>query len=182
ASTMAQTTVDYIEKWTPSGQFAFWTVYEGQTTSQPAIAPNKQTAKHKSNRCWLQGKLEETLNHPTEIDQSALQNTVKGETVLTSPFPGETEEDIDLSGVPTEAINAPIAYLHTTLQRLKLKKPAYFYDKVGTQWRSRCRVQWLDEILIETEALGQTKKEGKTQASLKAIVQLENHVIEDLED
>ncbi|MGB5593478.1 MAG: ribonuclease catalytic domain-containing protein, partial [Crocosphaera sp.] len=154
ASTIAQTTVDYIEKTVPSGQFAFWTVYEGQTTSQPAIAPNKQTAKHKSNRCWLQGKLEETLNHPTEIDQSALQNTVKGETVLTSPFPGETEEDIDLSGVPTEAINAPIAYLHTTLQRLKLKKPAYFYDKVGTQWRSRCRVQWLDEILIETEALG----------------------------
>ncbi len=181
ASTIGQTTVDYIEKTTASGQFAFWTVFEGKTTSKPSIASNKQTAKHQSNRYWLQGKLEETLDNPTHIDERELDDQPIEETVIANPSM-VTEEPLDLSNLPSEAINNPIAYLHTTLQRLKLKKPAYMYNQVNTQWHCCCQVQWLDEILIETEALGQTKKEGKAEASLKAIIALENDVIEAIED
>ncbi|EAZ89110.1 ribonuclease catalytic domain-containing protein [Crocosphaera chwakensis] len=181
ASTIGQTTVDYIEKTTTSGQFAFWTVFEGQTTSHPSIAGNKQTAKHQSNRSWLQGKLEDTLDDPTNIDESNLEDLLTEETMIADASM-VTEEPLDLSNLSSEAINNPIAYLHTTLQRLKLKNPAYVYHQVNTQWHCDCRVQWLDEILIETEALGQTKKEGKAQASLKAIIALNNYVIEEIED
>lgn len=181
ASTISQTTVDYIEKTTDSGQFAFWTVFEGKTTSHPSIAGNKQTAKHQSNRYWLQGKLENTLDDPTNIDQSNLEDNLIKETAIVETAI-VTEEPLDLSNLSSEAINNPIAYLHTTLQRLKLKNPAYIYHQVNTKWHCYCKVQWLDEILIETEALGQTKKEGKAQASLKAIIALNNYVIEDIED
>ncbi|ACB52505.1 ribonuclease II-like protein [Crocosphaera subtropica ATCC 51142] len=181
ASSIGQTTVDYIEKTTPSGQFGFWTVFEGQTTTKPSIAGNKQTAKHQSNRYWLQGKLENTLHDPTQIDETALEDYWTEETIIMTSSV-VIEEELDLSTVPQEAINSPIAHLHTTLQRLNLKKPAYVYQRMANQWHCCCQVQWLDEILIETEALGQTKKEGKAQASLKAIIELENYVIEDLED
>ena len=164
AATIGQTTVDYLVKKTTSGKFAFWTVFDEKTTSQPSIASNKQTARHQSNCNWLQGKLEDKLQEVTAIDQTALNDKI-------------IEEPLDLSTVSSEAINNPIAYLHTTLQRLKLKNPVYSYNKIDDQWRCCCQVQWLDEILIETEALGQNKKEGKTQASLKAIIELENYVV-----
>ncbi len=181
ASTIGQTTVDYIEKTTASGQFAFWTVFEGKTTNHPSIAPNKQAAKHRSNRYWLQGKLENSLHDPTDINEGDLEDCLKEETVIDTPS-AVTEEPLNLSQVPTEAINNPIAYLHTTLQRLKLKNPVYLYNQISTQWHCCCQVQWLDDTLIETEALGQNKKEGKTQASLKAIIELKNYIIEDIKD
>ncbi len=181
ASTIGQTTVDYIEKTTTSGKFAFWTVFEGQTTSYPSIAGNKQTAKHQSNRYWLQAKLENTLDDPTNIDESNLEDQLTEETAIADTSM-VTEEPLDLSNLPSEAINNPIAYLHTTLQRLKLKNPAYVYHQINKQWHCYCQLQWLDEILIETEALGQSKKEGKAQASLKAIIALNNYDIEDIRD
>ena len=178
AATIGQTTVDYLEKTTTSGKFAFWTVFEEQTTIEPSLAGSKQAAKHQSNRCWLQGKLEDSLEEVTDIDESVLEDQVREETpVFNSSV--VTEEPLDLSKVSPEAINNPIAYLHTTLQRLKLKNPAYSYNQIGSQWQCCCQVQWLDEILIETEALGQTKKEGKAQASLKAIIELDDDAIED---
>ncbi|MDJ0581951.1 RNB domain-containing ribonuclease [Crocosphaera sp.] len=177
AATVGQTTVDYVDKKTSSGKFAFWTVFEEKTTSQPSIANSKQTAKHQSNLHWLQGKLEDKLHEVTEIDQTALDDQIKEETTFLAPASVISEEPLDLSMVPSEAINNPIAYLHTVLQRSKLKNPVYLYNKIDDQWRCCCQVQWSDEMLIETEALGQNKKEGKTQASLKAIIELENHFI-----
>ncbi|MGK7886856.1 MAG: ribonuclease catalytic domain-containing protein [Crocosphaera sp.] len=177
AATIGQTTVDYVDKKTSSGKFAFWTVFEKKTTSQPSIASNKQTAKHQSNLHWLQGKLEDKLHDVTEIDQTALDDQIKEDTPVSVTTTVVSEEPLDLSMVPSEAINNPIAYLHTILQRSKLKNPVYLYNKIDDQWRCCCQVQWLDEMLIETEALGQNKKEGKTQASLKAIIELENHFI-----
>ncbi|EAZ88149.1 Exoribonuclease II [Crocosphaera chwakensis CCY0110] len=49
AGTTNQTTVEYIEKTTASGKFAFWSVLEGETTATPGIASNKQAAKHHAN-------------------------------------------------------------------------------------------------------------------------------------
>ena len=177
AATIGQTTVDYLDKKTTSGKFAFWTVFDEKTTSQPSIASNKQTARHQSNCNWLQGKLEDKLQEVTAIDQTALNDKIIEESPVSAPATVVNEEPLDLSTVSSEAINNPIAYLHTTLQRLKLKNPVYSYNKIDDQWRCCCQVQWLDEILIETEALGQNKKEGKTQASLKAIIELENYVV-----
>ncbi|MGK7956986.1 MAG: ribonuclease catalytic domain-containing protein, partial [Crocosphaera sp.] len=165
AATINQTTVDYLEKTSPSGQFAFWTVFEEQTTIKPSIASSKQAAKHQSNRSWLEGKLEEKLQDVTDIDETVLEEQVREE-IVTSVSSIISEEALDLSTLPSEAIDNPIAYLHTTLQRLKLKNPTYLYTQVDSQWRCCCQVQWLDAISIETEALGQTKKEGKAQASL----------------
>ena len=181
ASSIEQTTVNYIEETVLSGEFAFWTVFKEQTTVNPAIAPNKQAAKHQGNRYWLESKLEDRLCFPTDIDKTALQTVVMETTTgdLVSP---EMEEEIDLSEIPTEAVNHPIAYLHTLLQRLKLKKPLYLYEQVGSQWQCSCQVQWLDDILIETQALGTNKKEGKAEASLKVIIQLENYVLDDFGD
>ncbi|MDJ0662219.1 MAG: ribonuclease catalytic domain-containing protein [Crocosphaera sp.] len=181
ASSISQTTVDYIEKKTASGKFAFWTVFEEKTIINPSIATNKQTAKHQANRYWLQGKLEDNLHDPAKIDEKNLEDHVTKATVIETPSV-VTEEELDVSNLPPEAINNPIAYLHTTLQRLKLKNPVYVYEQMDTQWHCCCQVQWLDNTLIETEALGQTKKEGKTQASLKAMIALENYIIEDIEN
>ncbi|MDJ0731960.1 MAG: ribonuclease catalytic domain-containing protein [Crocosphaera sp.] len=177
AAAIGQTTVHYVEKTTTSGQFAFWTVFEEKTTIKPSIASSKQAAKHQSNRHWLQGKLEDSLQDVKDIDETVLEEQVMEETLVCASSV-VTEEPLDLSTLPSEAINNPIAYLHTTLQRLKLKNPTYLYNKMGSQWQCCCQVEWLDEILIETEALGQTKKDGKTQASLKAILKLNNHWIE----
>lgn len=181
ASSVSQTTVDYIEKKTASEKFAFWTVFEGKTTLTPSIARNKQAAKHQANRYWLQGKLEDNLHESAKIDENNLEDYAIEETVIETPSIA-TEEELDISNLPTEAINNPIAYLHRILQRLKLKNPVYVYNQMDTQWYCCCQVQWLDDILIETEALGQTKKEGKTQASLRAIIELETFVVEDVED
>ncbi|MGK7942445.1 MAG: RNB domain-containing ribonuclease [Crocosphaera sp.] len=178
ASSIEQTTVNYIEETAPSGDFAFWTVFEEKTTLNPALAANKQTAKHQGNRYWLQSKLEDRLCPPTEIDKTSLETVVTQTTTIDLACDLE-EEEIDLSEISTEAVHNPIAYLHTLLQRLKLKKPLYLYEQVDSQWQCCCQVQWLDDILIETQALGANKKEGKAQASLKVIIQLENYVLED---
>ncbi|MDJ0508369.1 MAG: RNB domain-containing ribonuclease [Crocosphaera sp.] len=180
ASSIEQTSVNYLQETAQSGDFAFWTVFADKTTVNPAIAPNKQTAKHQGNRYWLQAKLEDRLCPLTDINKTALE-TVVTETATNDLALPVIAEEMDLSEIPTEAVNNPIAYLHTLLQRLKLKKPLYLYEQVGSQWQCSCQVQWLDDILIDTQALGANKKEGKAQASLKAIIQLENYLLEDWE-
>ncbi|EAZ88296.1 hypothetical protein CY0110_14360 [Crocosphaera chwakensis CCY0110] len=55
-----------------------------------------------------------------------------------------------------------------------MKRPDYFYHQVGNDWLCRCQVHWLDELIIETEAIDGSKKNAKANASLKAIAQLEN--------
>ncbi|MEL4894403.1 RNB domain-containing ribonuclease [Crocosphaera sp. Alani8] len=177
AATMTQTTVEYIERTTTSGQFAFWTVFEQQTTIQPSVGNSKQVAKHQSNCYWLQSKLEYRLQKVTDIDEAVLEEQVMEEPQMSVPSL-VTEEPLDLSAVPPEALSNTIAYLHTTLQRAKLKNPTYSYRPMGNQWCCLCRVEWVNNILIETEALGKTKKEGKTQASLKAIIDLQSYGVE----
>ncbi|MEA5532890.1 RNB domain-containing ribonuclease [Crocosphaera sp. XPORK-15E] len=181
ASAINQTTLEYLEKTTASGKFAFWSVFEGETTSFPAIATSKQAAKHQANCLLLQGVFEQSLVPPRLIDESPLQDVAETESFDQS-FPEELVEELDLSGVPEEARDSPIGYLHDHLQRLKLKKPAYFYNKVGDRWRCCCQVAWFEHLLLETEALASSKKEAKTMASLKAIADLEQYVVEELED
>ena len=91
-------------------------------------------------------------------------------------------EEIDLKEVPGAALESPIGYLHETLQRLKMKRPEYFYHQVGNDWLCRCHLEWLDEPLIETEAIEASKKDAKTNASLKAIAHLEKFVVQELEE
>ncbi len=103
------------------------------------------------------------------------------QTVITSePIPETAREEIDLSGVPEAARDSPIGYLHETLQRVKMKRPEYFYHRVGNEWLCRCQVQWFDEPRIETEAIESSKKDAKTNASLKAIAHLEKFLVEEL--
>jgi ribonuclease R len=175
-ATMCQSSVDYLSKSTKSDKFAFWTIFEGKTTVKPAIAPNKQTAKHDSNRIWLQAKLEQSLLSPSQIDESDLDDVVVPPVSESIPVPDVEIEEIDLTGIPEEARDSPVAYLHQKLQILGCKKTAFSYNKVNSQWRCCCQILWLDEIIVETEALGQSKKEAKTQSSLKAISNLEEYL------
>ncbi len=183
AGTTTQTTVEYIEKTTASGKFAFWSVLEGETTATPGIANNKQASKHQANYLLIEGVLDQSLVPPQFIDESALQdmnsqkNMVPTQTSDEPHFDREIEE-IDFSEVPEEAHDSPIGYLHEALQKLKMKRPEYFYDQVGNDWLCRCQVHWLEELIIETEAIDGSKKNAKTNASLKAIAQLENFIEE----
>ncbi|ACB54407.1 putative exoribonuclease II [Crocosphaera subtropica ATCC 51142] len=186
AGTTNQTTVEYIEKTTASGKFAFWSILEGETTAIPGIASNKQAAKHQANYLLIEGVLDQSLVPPEFIDQSPLQDihseTNIAQTVVTDEFIPETEDEIDLSEIPTEAHESPIGYLHEALQKLKMKRPEYFYHQVSNDWLCCCRIEWLDEPLIETKAIETSKKDAKANASLKAIAYLENFVIEELSD
>ncbi|MDJ0509974.1 MAG: double-stranded RNA binding motif domain-containing protein [Crocosphaera sp.] len=122
---------------------------------------------------------------PQFINESSLHDvndlTNMAPTVTTDESHLESEiEEIDLSGVPPVAHESPIGYLHETLQRLKMKRPDYFYHPVGNDWLCRCQIEWLDEPFIETKAIETSKKDAKTNASLKAIALLEKFVVEDL--
>ena len=187
AATTNQTTVEYIEKTTASGKFAFWSVLEGETTAIPGMASNKQAAKHQANYLLIEGVLDQSLVPPQFIDEDSLQDVssktqiVPVETTDESMAVLETEE-IDMELVPSAAYQSPIGYLHETLQRVKMKRPDYYYHQVGNDWLCRCQIQWLDEPLIETEAIEASKKDAKTNASLKAIVHLEKFVVEELSD
>ena len=187
AATTNQTTVEYIEKTTASGKFAFWSVLEGETTAIPGMASNKQAAKHQANYLLIEGVLDQSLVPPQFIDEDSLQDVssktqiVPVETTDESMAVLETEE-IDMELVPSAAYQSPIGYLHETLQRVKMKRPDYYYHQVGNDWLFRCQIQWLDEPLIETEAIEASKKDAKTNASLKAIVHLEKFVVEELSD
>ena len=187
AATTNQTTVEYIEKTTASGKFAFWSVLEGETTAIPGMASNKQAAKHQANYLLIEGVLDQSLVPPQFIDEDSLQDVssktqiVPVETTDESMAVLETEE-IDMELVPSAAYQSPIGYLHETLQRVKMKRPDYYYHQVGNDWLCRCQIEWLDEPLIETEAIESSKKDAKTNASLKAIVHLEKFVVEELSD
>ncbi|MEA5510087.1 RNB domain-containing ribonuclease [Crocosphaera sp. UHCC 0190] len=172
ASAINQTTLEYLEKTTASGKFAFWSVFEGETTSVPAIATTKQAAKHQANCLLLQGVFEQNLVPSKLIDKSSLQDVAITETIEDSIIEYGIAE-IDLSLVPEEARDCPVGYLHDNLQQLKFKKPAYFFNKVQDKWRCSCRVSWFDDLILETEAVASSKKEAKTMASLKAIADLE---------
>ncbi|MDJ0511678.1 MAG: double-stranded RNA binding motif domain-containing protein [Crocosphaera sp.] len=124
---------------------------------------------------------------PQFIDESPLQDvnskTNQVTTLTTDELHPDLEiEKVDLSLVPEAARQSPIGYLHETLQRLKMKRPEYFYHPVGNDWLCRCQVQWFDEPLIETEAIEASKKDAKTNASLKAIAHLEKFVVSELEE
>ncbi len=187
AGAIEQTTVEYLEKTTTSGKFAFWSILEGETTATPGIANNKQAAKHQANYLLLEGVLDQSLVPPQFIDESSLPD-VSSQTNVTQTLTTDESisvseiEYIDLSVVPEAAKESPIAYLHETLQRLKMKRPEYFYHSVGNEWLCRCQVQWFDEPRIETEAIEASKKDAKTNASLKAIAHLEKFVVEELSD
>ncbi|MCH2232387.1 MAG: RNB domain-containing ribonuclease [Crocinitomicaceae bacterium] len=187
AATTNQTTVEYIEKTTASGKFAFWSVLEGETTAIPGMASNKQAAKHQANYLLIEGVLDQSLVPPQFIDEDSLQDIssktqiVHIETTDESMAVLETDE-IDMELVPSAAYQSPVGYLHETLQRLKMKRPDYYYHQVGNDWLCRCQIEWLDEPLIETEAIESSKKDAKTNASLKAIVHLEKFVVEELSD
>ena len=175
AAAINQTTVEYLEKITASGQFAFWSVFDGETIRDPAIATSKQAAKHQANYLWLREFFKQNLIPPQLIDTSSLQDLVEVEDNDASILE-EVIEEIDLSLIPEAAKESPIGYLHDHLQRLKLKKPAYFYQKVGQKWQCCCRVTWFDDLFLETEAIAPSKKEAKAQASLGAIADLERSV------
>ena len=135
----------------------------------------------------LEGVLDQSLVPPQFIDESSLQDvssqTKVTQTLTTDESLPEIEiEEVDLSLVPEAARQSPIGYLHETLQRLKMKRPEYYYHPVGNDWLCRCQVQWFDEPLIETEAIEASKKDAKTNASLKAIAHLEQFVVSELED
>ncbi|MGK7879897.1 MAG: RNB domain-containing ribonuclease, partial [Crocosphaera sp.] len=187
AATTNQTTVEYIEKTTASGKFAFWSVLEAETTAIPGIASNKQAAKHQANYFLIEGVLDQSLVPLRFIDEDSLQDIssktqiVPMETTDESMSDLETEE-IDMELVPSAAYQSPVGYLHETLQRLKMKRPDYYYHQVGNDWLCRCQIEWLDEPLIETEAIESSKKDAKTNASLKAIIHLEKFVVEELSD
>ncbi|MGK7893401.1 MAG: RNB domain-containing ribonuclease [Xenococcus sp. (in: cyanobacteria)] len=187
AATTQQTTVEYIEKTTASQKFAFWSVLEGETTANPGIANNKQAAKHQANYLLIEGVLDQSLVPPQFIDESALQDVNSETNMAQSRTSDETSpdievEEIDLREMPGAAKESPIGYLHETLQRLKMKRPEYFYHQVGNDWLCRCHLEWLDEPLIDTEAIEASKKEAKTNASLKAIAHLEKFVVQELEE
>ncbi len=131
--------------------------------------------------------LAQSLVPPQFIDESPLQDvnskTNQVTTLTTDELHPDLEiEKVDLSLVPEAARQSPIGYLHETLQRLKMKRPEYFYHPVGNDWLCRCQVQWFDEPLIETEAIEASKKDAKTNASLKAIAHLEKFVVSELEE
>ncbi len=196
AGAIQQTTVEYIEKTTPNGKFAFWSVLEGETTATPGIASNKQAAKHQANYLLLEGVLDQSLVPPQFIDESCWQDvnseTNMAQTLTTNESLPEIEiEEVDLSLVPEAARQSPIGYLHETLQRLKMKRPEYYYHPVGNDWLCRCQIEWLDEPRIETNAIEASKKDAKTNASLKAIrkriwrsqrAHLEQFVVSELEE
>ncbi len=187
AGTTNQTTLEYLEKLTESGKCAFWSVLEGETTATPGIANNKQAAKHHANYLLLEGVLAQSLVPPQFIDESCLQDVncspnVTQTLTIDESIPEREREEIELSEVPEAARESPISYLHETLQQLKMKRPDYFYHSVGNEWLCRCQVEWLDEALIETEAIDGSTKEAKTKASLKAIAHLEKFVVEELSD
>ncbi|MEL4897667.1 RNB domain-containing ribonuclease [Crocosphaera sp. Alani8] len=187
AATTNQKTVEYIEKTTASGKFAFWSVLERETTAVPGIASNKQAAKHQANYLLIEGVLDQSLVPLRFIDEDSLQDInskthkIPIETTDESMSDLETEE-IDMELVPSAAYQSPVGYLHETLQRLKMKRPDYYYHQVGNGWLCRCQIEWLDEPLIETEAIESSKKDAKTNASLKAIIHLEKFVVEELSD
>ncbi len=187
ATTTNQTTVEYIEKTTASGKFAFWSVLEGETTAIPGIATNKQASKHQANYLLIEGVLDQSLVPPQFIDEDSLQDIssktqiVPVETTDESMPDLETEE-IDMELVPSAAYQSPVGNLHETLQRLKMKRPDYYYHQVENDWLCRCQIEWLDEHRIETEAIESSKKDAKTNASLKAIAHLEKFVVSELSD
>ncbi|MGK7941204.1 MAG: ribonuclease catalytic domain-containing protein [Crocosphaera sp.] len=108
AASTQQTTVEYIEKTTPNGKFAFWSILEGETTATPGIASNKQAAKHQANYLLLEGVLDQSLVPPQFIDESSLHDIndlahqVAAETT-DEPHPDIEIEAVDLSEVPQVA-------------------------------------------------------------------------------
>ncbi|EAZ88295.1 ribonuclease catalytic domain-containing protein [Crocosphaera chwakensis] len=107
AGTTNQTTVEYIEKTTASGKFAFWSVLEGETTATPGIASNKQAAKHQANYLLIEGVLDQSLVPPEFIDESSLHDvnseTNIAQTVVTDESIPDIEDEIDFLEVPEEA-------------------------------------------------------------------------------
>ena len=153
-----------------------------------------QTGTSHANYLLLEGVLAQSLVPPQFIDESSLQD-VSSQTKVTQTLTTDESlpsmEEVDLSLVPEAARQSPIGYLHESLQRLKMKRPEYFYHPVGNEWLCRCQVQWFDEPLIETNAIEASKKDAKTNASLKAIrkriwrsqrAHLEQFVVSELEE
>ncbi len=183
AASIQQTALEYIEKTPPNGKFAFWSVLEGETTTTPGMASNKQAAKHQANYLLIEGVLAQSLVPPQFIDESSLQDVNSEKHIVPTEITNETHldieiEEIDLDLVPKEAHESPIGYLHEALQKLKMKRPDYFYHQVGNDWLCRCQIEWLDEPIIETQAIEASKKDAKTNASLKASAHLEKFVVE----
>lgn len=170
ASTILQKDINYIEKLTPSGQFVFWTIFEDKIIQQPSVAFNKQETKHKSNFFWIKGKLEGTLCSPNTINLNTIKknNTLK---VIST-----VENKINFLKISKPEIDNPITYVHTILKCMKIKKPMYLYNKVGTKWQCYCYFKWINNINIVTTSIAKTKKEGKANTSLKLIIHLENYL------
>ncbi|WP_048752741.1 ribonuclease catalytic domain-containing protein, partial [Crocosphaera watsonii] len=163
AGSINQTTVEYIEKKTASGKFAFWSILEGETTATPGIAANKQTAKHQGNMLLIESIFDQSLIPPQLINEDYLQDMVetevREESKAIKEVVSEPEiEELELSGVPEAAKLNPVGYLHEIGQRLKRKKPQYVYHQVGLQWQCCCRIEWLGENIVETLAINSSKK------------------------
>lgn len=171
AGQMSNNPLEYREQATESGKFAFWTLLEGQASSSPAMASNKQAAKHLSNRQWLADKLAGTL---IEAAQLAEYQVLAAEMAATAEETAEAEEPepLDLSPLPPAAIESPVPYLHDCLQQRKKKQPTYQYSPTGSGWKCLCQVTWSDEISVAKEGVGNNKKEAKNQATLAAIAAL----------
>lgn len=69
----------------------------------------------------------------------------------------------------------PVGDLITIIQKYRLKRPDFQFKKNQGQWQCTCVIT-LDEIQLKETALGQTKKEVKTQTARAIVPLLKEHL------
>ncbi len=147
--------VEYLEDKSTSNKFALWCVWGEQTSSQPAIDSNKQSAKHQAAILWIKDLFRQQLVTPQPRESCSTTEDI--------------EDNIRESSI---GYDNPIGYLNEQLPILKINLPRYDFTAVDGCWQCICQVEYESQIISFT-AQGNNKKLAKQKAAFGMLYQLQ---------